>query len=112
MYQQHFALTELPFSIVPNSRFLYQSRRHKEAIFQIQAGLGEGGGFAMLTGEVGTGKTTIAKSILKTLADNTRAGLILNPTFSNIELLEAVCDEFDIHSVSYTHLTLPTILRV
>ncbi|AIW15038.1 ExeA family protein [Vibrio tubiashii] len=96
MYQQHFALTELPFSIVPNSRFLYQSRRHKEAIFQIQAGLGEGGGFAMLTGEVGTGKTTIAKSILKTLADNTRAGLILNPTFSNIELLEAVCDEFDI----------------
>lgn len=97
MYQQHFALTELPFSIVPNSRFLYQSRRHKEAIFQIQAGLGEGGGFAMLTGEVGTGKTTIAKSILKTLADNTRAGLILNPTFSNIELLEAVCDEFDIH---------------
>ena len=52
MYQQHFALTELPFSIVPNSRFLYQSRRHKEAIFQIQAGLGEGGGFAMLTGEV------------------------------------------------------------
>ncbi|OAJ92227.1 ExeA family protein [Vibrio bivalvicida] len=96
MYQQHFALTELPFSIVPNSRFLYQSRRHKEAIFQIQAGLGEGGGFAMLTGEVGTGKTTIAKSILKTLADNTRAGLILNPTFSNIELLEAVCDEFGI----------------
>ncbi|KJY82164.1 general secretion pathway protein GspA [Vibrio galatheae] len=97
MYQQYFALTELPFSIVPNSRFLYQSRRHKEAMFQIQAGLGEGCGFAMLTGEVGTGKTTIAKSILKTLTDNTRAGLILNPTFSNIELLEAVCDEFDIH---------------
>lgn len=96
MYQQHFSLTELPFSIVPNSRFLYQSRRHKEAIFQIQAGLGEGGGFAMLTGEVGTGKTTIAKSILKTLAETTRAGLILNPTFSNIELLEAICDEFDL----------------
>lgn len=96
MYQQHFALTELPFSIVPNSRFLYQSRRHKEAIFQIQAGLGEGGGFAMLTGEVGTGKTTIAKSILNTLAETTRAGLILNPTFSNIELLEAICDEFDL----------------
>jgi len=96
MYQQYYALTELPFSIVPNSRFLYQSRRHKEAIFQIQAGLGEGGGFAMLTGEVGTGKTTIAKSILKTLAETTRAGLILNPTFSNIELLEAICDEFDL----------------
>ncbi|NOH81766.1 AAA family ATPase [Vibrio sp. RE86] len=96
MYLQHFALTELPFSIVPNSRFLYQSRRHKEAIFQLQAGLGEGGGFAMLTGEVGTGKTTIAKSILKTLSENVRAGLILNPTFSNTELLEAICDEFDL----------------
>ena len=96
MYQQYFALTELPFSIVPNSRFVYQSRRHKEAIFQIQAGLGEGGGFAMLTGEVGTGKTTIARSILNTLAESTRAGLILNPTFSDIELLEAVCDEFEL----------------
>ncbi|UPQ88400.1 ExeA family protein [Vibrio sinaloensis] len=96
MYLQHFALTELPFSIVPNSRFLYQSRRHQEALNQIQSGLGEGGGFAMLTGEVGTGKTTIAKSILNTLAANTRSALILNPTFSEIELLEAICDEFTI----------------
>ncbi|MEF1284109.1 AAA family ATPase [Vibrio sp. M250220] len=96
MYQQYFALTELPFSIVPNSRFVFQSRRHKEATFQIQAGLGEGGGFAMLTGEVGTGKTTIARSILNTLAETTQAGLILNPTFSDIELLEAVCDEFEL----------------
>ena len=94
MYQHFFGFNEYPFSIVPNSRFLYQSRRHKEAVFQINAGLGEGGGFAMLTGEVGTGKTTIAKSILKDLGQQTKAGLILNPTFSNIELLEAICDEF------------------
>ncbi|NVD07482.1 AAA family ATPase [Vibrio sp. JPW-9-11-11] len=99
MYLQHFALTELPFSIVPNSRFLYQSRRHQEALNQIQSGLGEGGGFAMLTGEVGTGKTTIAKSILNTLADNTCSGLILNPTFCDVELLEAICDEF---AIDYT----------
>lgn len=96
MYQQHFSFAELPFSIVPNSRFLYQSRRHKEALFHIQAGLGEGGGFAMLTGEVGTGKTTTAKYILNNLSKNACAGLILNPTFSSIEILEAICDEFDL----------------
>lgn len=96
MYQQYFGFNEYPFSIVPNSRFLYQSRRHKEAIFQLQAGLGEGGGFALLTGEVGTGKTTIAKAILRDLGQHTKAGLILNPTFSNLELLEAICDEFSL----------------
>ena len=94
MYLQHFGFKEYPFSIVPSSRFLYHSRRHNEAIFQLQAGLGEGGGFAMLTGEVGTGKTTVAKAILKDLGEQTKAGLILNPTFSSIELLEAICDEF------------------
>tara|TARA_Y100001956_G_scaffold82452_1_gene103394 strand:- start:1828 stop:3438 length:1611 start_codon:yes stop_codon:yes gene_type:complete len=94
MYKQHFGFTELPFSIVPNSRFLFQSQRHKEAISRLSAGLGEGGGFAMLTGEVGTGKTTVARAMLRALDDNIQAGLILNPTFSNSELLEAICDEF------------------
>lgn len=94
MYKQHFGFTELPFSIVPNSRFLYQSPRHKEAILRLTAGLGEGGGFAMLTGEVGTGKTTVARAMLNALDNNVHAGLILNPTFSNLELLEAICDEF------------------
>ena len=96
MYQDFFGFSELPFSIVPNSRFLYLSQRHKEAITHIQAGLGEGGGFALLTGEVGTGKTTVAKAILSVVGDETQAGLILNPTFSSQELLEAICDEFSI----------------
>ncbi|MCG9598335.1 AAA family ATPase [Vibrio sp. Isolate25] len=96
MYKQHFGFTELPFSIVPNSRFLFQSQRHKEALFRLQAGLGEGGGFAMLSGEVGTGKTTVARALLKSLGSDTQPGLILNPTFSSIELLEAICDEFSI----------------
>ncbi|PNH81732.1 ExeA family protein [Vibrio diazotrophicus] len=98
MYQQFFGLAELPFSIVPNSRYLYLSQRHQEAISHLQEGLGDGGGFAMLTGEVGTGKTTVAKAILDNLPANTQAGFILNPTFSEQELLEAICDEF---SVSY-----------
>lgn len=100
MYKQYFGFTELPFSIVPNSRFLFQSQRHKEAISRLTAGLGEGGGFAMLTGEVGTGKTTVARAMLRALDENVQAGLILNPTFSNSELLEAICDEF---ALDYPH---------
>lgn len=104
MYKQHFGFTELPFSIVPNSRFLFQSPRHKEAITRLTAGLGEGGGFAMLTGEVGTGKTTVARAMLRSLEDSVQPGLILNPTFSNTELLEAICDEFAIEYPSRASL--------
>ncbi|MCY9805595.1 AAA family ATPase [Vibrio scophthalmi] len=96
MYNTHFGFVELPFSIVPNSRFLYLSQRHKEAMHHLQAGLGDGGGFAMLTGEVGTGKTTVSKAMLKALDGTTQTGCILNPTFSNSELLEAICDEFSL----------------
>ncbi|MGI9946807.1 AAA family ATPase [Vibrio hyugaensis] len=96
MYKDFFGFVELPFSIVPNSRYLYLSQRHKEAITHLQAGLGDGGGFAMLTGEVGTGKTTVAKAVLANLDENTKAGLILNPTFSSRDLLEAICDEFKV----------------
>ncbi|NOI90382.1 AAA family ATPase [Vibrio splendidus] len=86
----------MPFSIVPNSRYLFLSQRHQEAMQNLQAGLGEGGGFAMLTGEVGTGKTTVAKAMLSSLDNQTQAGLILNPTFSNTDLLEAISDEFEV----------------
>ncbi|WP_198595163.1 ExeA family protein [Vibrio splendidus] len=96
MYKEYFGFVEMPFSIVPNSRYLFLSQRHKEAMQNLQAGLGEGGGFAMLTGEVGTGKTTVAKAMLSSLDNQTQAGLILNPTFSNTDLLEAICDEFEV----------------
>ncbi len=96
MYKDFFGFVEQPFSIVPNSRYLYLSQRHKEAITHLKAGLGDGGGFAMLTGEVGTGKTTVAKAMLSNLDETTKAGLILNPTFSTRDLLEAICDEFKI----------------
>ncbi|WP_394248818.1 AAA family ATPase [Vibrio profundi] len=96
MYKEYFGFVEMPFSIVPNSRYLFLSQRHQEAMQNLQAGLGEGGGFAMLTGEVGTGKTTVAKAMMAGLDEQTEAGLILNPTFSSSDLLEAICDEFDI----------------
>ncbi|MZI92519.1 AAA family ATPase [Vibrio sp. CAIM 722] len=96
MYQEFFGFNELPFSIVPNSRFLFLSQRHKEAMTYLQSGLGDGGGFAMLTGEVGTGKTTVAKAMIAQLPESTIAGFILNPTFSERELLESICDEFSV----------------
>ncbi|WP_171314914.1 ExeA family protein [Vibrio splendidus] len=96
MYKEYFGFVEMPFSIVPNSRYLFLSQRHQEAMQNLQAGLGEGGGFAMLTGEVGTGKTTVAKAMLSSLDNQTQAGLILNPTFSNTDLLEAISDEFEV----------------
>ncbi len=96
MYKDYFGLIEAPFSIVPSARYLFLSNRHREAMAHLQAGLGEGGGFAMLTGEVGTGKTTVSKAMLASLSENVKAGLILNPTFSETDLLEAICDEFEI----------------
>lgn len=110
MYNTHFGFVELPFSIVPNSRFLYLSQRHKEAMHHLQAGLGDGGGFAMLTGEVGTGKTTVSKAMLKALDATTQTGCILNPTFSNSELLEAICDEFSLVYPEQASLKLLTQL--
>jgi general secretion pathway protein A len=97
MYKDYFGFFEVPFSIVPSSRYLFLSQRHREAMQHLQAGLGDGGGFAMLTGEVGTGKTTVAKAMLASLDDKTCAGLILNPTFTSQDLLEAICDEFHLN---------------
>ncbi len=94
MYKEYFGFKEAPFSIVPSSRYLYLSQRHKEAMLHLQAGLGDGGGFAMLTGEVGTGKTTVAKAMLANLDHSTKAAFLLNPTFSSQDLLESICDEY------------------
>ncbi|MEZ9629542.1 AAA family ATPase [Vibrio breoganii] len=105
MYKDYFGFVEEPFSIVPSSKYLFLSARHREALSHLQIGLNSGGGFAMLTGEVGTGKTTVSKAMLANLEGNWVAGLILNPTFSEIELLEAICDEF---SLSYEQ---PTSLK-
>ncbi|MCP3697061.1 MAG: AAA family ATPase, partial [Aliivibrio sp.] len=96
MYQDFFGFNELPFSMTPNARFLYLSERHKEALNYLLSGLGQGGGFALLTGEVGTGKTTVSRALFSQLDSNVHLALILNPMFSAQELLEAICDEFNI----------------
>ena len=96
MYRNFFSLSELPFSISPDPKYLFMSDRHREALAHLTYGLGDVGGFALLTGEVGTGKTTISRCLMEQLPDNTQAAFILNPTLSSQELLATICDEFKI----------------
>ncbi len=96
MYYQYFGLNEAPFSIAVNPRYLFMSARHREALAHLLYGVGEGGGFILLTGEVGTGKTTINRSLLDQLPENIDLALVLNPAVNATELLATVCDELGI----------------
>lgn len=96
MYLKHFNLTDRPFAITPDPRFLYLSARHREALAHLLYGLGEGGGFVQLTGEVGTGKTTICRCLLEHIPDNVDLALVLNPKVTAHELIATVCDELGV----------------
>ena len=96
MYTGFFGLTSQPFSIAPNPDFLFLSPRHAEALAHLRYGLGEAGGFVLLTGEVGTGKTTVSRCLLQELTDQTEVAFILNPTLNELELLAAICDQLKI----------------
>lgn len=102
MYHQYFGLKEAPFSIAPNPVYLFMSRRHKEALAHLLYGVNHGGGFVLLTGEVGTGKTTVSRALLKQLPQNTDLAYILNPTLSAIELLATICDELNVTNINDT----------
>ncbi|MBF6023811.1 AAA family ATPase [Lysobacter niastensis] len=95
MYLEHYGLQQPPFSITPDPRFVFLSERHRDALAHLLFGIGQGGGggFVQLTGEVGTGKTTLCRLLLEQLPENTRAALVLNPRLSPVELLETICEE-------------------
>jgi general secretion pathway protein A len=96
MYEKFFGLSELPFSIAPNPRYLYMSKYHHEALAHLLFGVKQDGGFILLTGEVGTGKTTVCRCFLEKLPDNCHVAVILNSKLSIEELLETLCDELGI----------------
>ncbi|MCL1123148.1 ExeA family protein [Shewanella surugensis] len=96
MYKAFYGLNDNPFSIAPNPHYLFLSGRHREALAHLTYGLGETGGFVLLTGEVGTGKTTVSRRLLNQLPDNTDTAFILNPSLTEQELLATVCDELGI----------------
>lgn len=95
MYLEYYGLKEPPFSITPDPRFVFLSERHRDALAHLLYGIGQGGGggFVQLTGEVGTGKTTLCRLLLEQLPENTRIALVLNPKISPLELLETICEE-------------------
>jgi len=96
MYASFFGLNEKPFSITPDPRYLYLSRRHAEALAHLLYGITESGGFIQLTGEVGTGKTTVVRSLLEQLPAHAEVALVLNPRLSSEEFLLTICDELHI----------------
>ena len=96
MYEKYFYLNENPFHITPDPRFFYLSRKHQEAIDLLLYGIKERKGFLLLTGEVGTGKTTISRVILDRLKGGVDTALILNPVFSAFGLLRTINEDFGI----------------
>lgn len=108
MYTAYFGLKEKPFSIAPDPQYLFMSDRHREALAHLTYGLGDAGGFVLLTGEVGTGKTTVSRCLMERLPENTQAAFILNPTLSSQELLATICDELKIR-YRKTGATLKTL---
>ena len=98
MYLRYFALQDHPFAITPDPAFLYLSAHHREALGHLLYGTGEYGGFVQLTGEVGTGKTTLIRALLEQQheVDEVDVALCLNPQLTVLELLAAICDELDV----------------
>jgi general secretion pathway protein A len=96
MYASYFGLSDNPFAITPDPRFLFLSARHTEALAHLLYGVTESGGFIQLTGEVGTGKTTLVRTLLEKLPDNVDAALIINPRVSVLEFLRSICRELNI----------------
>ena len=96
MYKKYFGLSELPFTIAPDPRYLYLSAEHREALASLLYGIGCNGGFVLLTGEIGTGKTTVCRCLLEQIPAAAEIAFILNPKYSISELLEAICDELKI----------------
>ncbi|MGE5840727.1 MAG: ExeA family protein, partial [Deltaproteobacteria bacterium] len=100
MYNSFFGFRERPFQLVPNPAYLYLSRSHEEAMAHMVYAISQGDGFVEITGEVGTGKTTLCRAVLENLDPRTKAAYIFNPKLDSLQLLKAINDEFGIDSGS------------
>ncbi|MGH8166905.1 MAG: ExeA family protein, partial [Woeseiaceae bacterium] len=96
MYTKFFGLNEKPFAITPDPRYLFMSERHGEGLAHLVYGVTESGGFIQLTGEVGTGKTTLVRTLLGQMPSEVDVALILNPQLTAVEFLLAICEELGV----------------
>jgi len=96
MYHEYFGISEDPFSITPDTRYLFFSERHRNAFAHLLYGVAEGGGFVQLTGEVGTGKTLLCRNLLAQLPNEVNIALIFNPRLTPLELVASICDELKV----------------
>ena len=96
VYQEYFGFTQAPFNITPDPSFLYSSTCHREGLAQLSYGIKARKGFIVLTGEVGTGKTTLIHALLKELDGNAQTALVFSAIMSPMDLLRYVCDDFGI----------------
>ncbi|RJP21667.1 MAG: AAA family ATPase [Candidatus Abyssobacteria bacterium SURF_5] len=102
VYESFFGFKEKPFNITPDPKYLYLSEQHQEAIAHLLYGIQERGGFVVVTGEIGTGKTTLCRYLINEMDDRTEGAVILNPNLSEIELLKSINQDFGIISVGQT----------
>src|SRR4030043_546377 len=98
MYRKFFGFREKPFEITPDPRFLYLSESHKEALAHLTYAVRERKGFTVITGEVGTGKTTLVQSLLSKLDGNAKTAYIFNPKLGSTDLLHSICEDFGMKS--------------
>ena len=111
MYAEHYRLTELPFNVTPDPKFLYMTDPHRTAMNHLLFGIRQGKGFVLLTGEVGAGKTTLCRRLLGTLGGEYHTALILNPMLTPAQLLRAICEEFGIAQRSRDRLRCMGLLN-
>ncbi len=109
MYSHYFGLTEKPFIISPDPRYLYMSELHREALAHLIYGLSSDGCFVLLTGEVGTGKTTVCRCLLEQLPEKTDVAIIVNPKLTVLELLTTICEELGIQ-LSQEEISIKTCI--
>ncbi|RJP69192.1 MAG: AAA family ATPase [Candidatus Abyssobacteria bacterium SURF_17] len=102
MYESFFGFKEKPFNITPDPKYLYLSDQHQEAIAHLLYGIRERGGFVVVSGEIGTGKTTLCRYLLNQMDDRTEGAIVFNPNLSEIELLKSINEDFGIISTGQT----------
>jgi general secretion pathway protein A len=106
MYKEFYGLKENPFNVTSDPHFLYMSRRHREALSSLSYGIKERKGFIEITGDIGTGKTTLCRAMLRNLDSHTKTAFILNPRLSEIHFIRAILDDFGIRSANNSKIEM------